>query len=84
MVWKKPQVQQLFQAVQKYGRKYFNANGTRDLDAAGRAIDQIEKGELVSRYVRDAPAYQWFALPALLCFAAAIGLRAIPYFVDYT
>jgi Ca-activated chloride channel homolog len=85
MVWNKPQVQQLFQAVQKYGGKYFNANSARDLDAASRAIDQIEKGELVSRaYVRDAPVYQWFALPALLCFTAAIGLRAIPYFVDYT
>ena len=85
MVWNKPQVQQLFQAVQKYGGKYFNANSSRDLDAASRAIDQIEKGALVSRaYVRDAPVYQWFALPALLCFTAAIGLRAIPYFVDYT
>jgi Ca-activated chloride channel homolog len=85
MVWNKPQVQQLFQAVQKYGGKYYNANSSRDLDAASRAIDQVEKGALVSRaYVRDAPVYQWFALPALLCFTAAIGLRAIPYFVDYT
>lgn len=81
----KPQVQRLFQSVRRYGGRYFNAATTRDLDAASRTIDSIEKGVLVSRsYVRDAPVYQWFALPALLCLAAAIGLRAIPYFVDQT
>ena len=43
-----------------------------------RAIDQIEKGVLVSRpFVRDAPVYRWFALPALICLVAAMGLRAI-------
>jgi Ca-activated chloride channel homolog len=81
----KPQVQRLFQSVRRYGGRYFNAATTRDLDAASRTIDSIEKGVLVSRsYVRDAPVYQWFALPALLCLAAAIGLRAIPYFIDQT
>jgi len=39
----------------------------------------------VSRpFVRDLPVYQWFALPALLCLVAAILLRAIPFFIDYT
>ncbi|HEV8347011.1 MAG TPA: VWA domain-containing protein [Vicinamibacterales bacterium] len=81
----KPQVQRLFQSVRRYGGRYFNAATPRDLDAASRTIDSIEKGVLVSRsYVRDAPVYQWFALPALLCLAAAIGLRAIPYFIDQT
>ena len=81
----KPQVQRLFQSVRRYGGRYFNAATTRDLDAASRTIDSIEKGVLVSRsYVRDAPVYQWFALPALLCLAVAVGLRAIPYFIDQT
>jgi len=34
--------------------------------------------------VRNTPVYQWFALPALLCLAAAAGVRAVPYFVDQT
>jgi Ca-activated chloride channel homolog len=81
----KPQVQRLFQSVRRYGGRYFNANTASDLEAASRTIDQIEKGVLVSKpFVRDAPVYQWFALPALLCLAAGIVLRAVPYFVDYT
>jgi Ca-activated chloride channel family protein len=81
----KPQVQRLFQSVRRYGGRYFNAATARDLEAASRTIDSIEKGVLVSRsYVRDAPVYQWFALPALLCLAGAVGLRAIPYFIDQT
>ena len=81
----KPQVQRLFQAVRRYGGRYFNAANARDLDAASRTIDSIEKDVLVSRsYVRDAPVYQWFALPAVLCLVAAMGLRAIPYFIDQT
>lgn len=81
----KPQVRRLFQSVQRYGGRYFNAGTARDLEAASRTIDAIEKGVLVNKtYVRDAPVYQWFALPALVCFAAAIGLRAVPFFVDQT
>jgi Ca-activated chloride channel family protein len=81
----KPQVQRLFQSVRRYGGRYFNANTTRDLELASRTIDQIEKGVLVSKpFVRDAPVYQWFALPALLCLALAIALRAIPFFIDFT
>jgi len=81
----KAQVQKLFQAVRRYGGRYFNANTSRDLDSASRTIDSLEKGVLISRvHVRDAPVYQWFALPALVCLAAAIGLRAIPFFVDQT
>lgn len=81
----KPQVRRLFESVQRYGGRYFNASSSRDLAAASRAIDAIEKGVLVNKtYIRDAPVYQWFALPALLCVAAAIGLRAVPFFVDQT
>jgi Ca-activated chloride channel family protein len=84
-VRKKPQVQRVFQSVRRYGGRYFNANTSRDLEVASRTIDQIEKGTLVSKpFVRDAPVYQWFALPALVLLAAALGLRTIPFFVDYT
>src|SRR5438552_14185365 len=81
----KPQVQRLFQSVARFGGRYFNASTSRDLELASRTLDQIEKGVLVSRpFVRDAPVYQWFALPALLCLAAAIALRAVSFFIDYT
>jgi Ca-activated chloride channel homolog len=81
----KPQVQRLVQSVRRYGGRYFNASTAGDLERASRTIDQIEKGVLVSRpFVRDAPVYHWFALPALLCLALAIAVRAIPFFIDYT
>src|SRR6266849_2323121 len=81
----KAQVQKLFQTVRRYGGQYFNANTIRDLDAASRTIDSLEKGVLVGRvHLHDAPVYQWFALPALVLIVTAIGLRAIPYFVDQT
>jgi len=81
----KPQVQRLFQSVRRYGGRYFNATTGHDLELASRTIDQLEKGVLVSRpFVRDAPVYDWFAVPALACLAVAFGLRAIPFFLDYT
>jgi Ca-activated chloride channel homolog len=84
-VKEKPAVQMLMAAVEDAGGRYFNADSERDLIAASRTIDSIEKGLLVSRvYVRDVPVYQWFAIPALVTLALALGLRAIPYFVDQT
>ena len=81
----KPQVQRLFQSVRRYGGRYFNASTAGDLERASRTIDQIEKGVLVSRpFVRDAPVYRWFALPALVLLAFGFALRAIPFFIDYT
>ena len=81
----KPAVQQLLAAVQSNGGRYFNATSERDLVAASQAIDTIEKGVLVNKvYVHDVPVYQWFAVPALLCLAAAMAVRAIPYFIDQT
>ena len=81
----KAQVQKLLDAVRRYGGRYFDANTVRDVDAASRTIDAIEKGVLVSRvHVRDEPVYEWFALPALVLLLVSIGLRAIPFFVDQT
>jgi hypothetical protein len=75
----------LMAAIGEVGGKYFSADSEKDLRAASRTIDQIEKGLLVSRvYVRDVPVFEWFAVPALIALAAALGLRAIPYFVDQT
>src|SRR5207245_4857457 len=81
----KPQVQRLFQSVNRFGGRYFNASTARDLELASRTLDQIEKGVLVSKpFVRDAPVYDWFAVPALVCLALAMALRAVPFFIDYT
>ena len=81
----KPQVQRLFQSVNRYGGRYFNASTARDLELASRTLDQVEKGVLVSKpFVRDAPVYDWFAVPALVCLAFAIVLRAVPLFIDFT
>ncbi len=81
----KPQVQKLLQTVRRYGGQYFDANTIRDLDAASRMIDSLEKGVLVGKvHVHDAPVYQWFALPALVLLVTSIGLRAVPFFVDQT
>jgi Ca-activated chloride channel homolog len=81
----KPAVRALMATVERNGGRYFDADAERDLLAASRTVDQIEKSILVSRvFVHDVPVYQWFAIPALLCLAAAVGLRAVPYFVDQT
>jgi len=84
-VRRKPEVQRLLQTIRRNGGRYFNASSERDLVDASHTIDTIEKGFLVNKVtIRDAPVYQWFALPALLVLAAAMALRAVPYFVDQT
>jgi Ca-activated chloride channel family protein len=84
-VKEKPTVQMLMAAVEQNGGKYFDAGSERELIAASRTIDAIEKGLLTSRvYVRDVPVYQWFAIPGLVALVAALSLRAIPYFTDQT
>jgi hypothetical protein len=81
----KPAVMLLMDTVERNGGKTYNAESERDLVAASKSIDSIEKSLLVSRvYVQDVPVYQWFAVPGLVCLIVAMGLRAIPYFVDQT
>jgi hypothetical protein len=84
-VKEKPGVQMLMHAIENNGGHYFNADSERELVAASRTIEQIEKGLLVSRvYDRDVPVFQWFAIPALVELVIAVSLRSIPYFVDQT
>src|SRR4051812_14280976 len=84
-VREKPAVMALMNTVERNGGKTYNAESERDLVAASKAIDSIEKSLLVSKvYVQDVPVYEWFALPGLVCLVMAMGLRAIPYFVDQT
>lgn len=84
-ITRKPAVRALLRAVTRFGGRYFNAGTARELDAASRAIDSIEKGVLVSRtFERDAPVFQWFALPSLVCLAVGFALRAIPALIDQT
>jgi Ca-activated chloride channel family protein len=81
----KPAVRALMATVERNGGRYFDADDARDLIAASRTVDTIEKSALVSRvFVHDVPVYQWFVIPALMCLAGAIGLRAVPYFADQT
>jgi Ca-activated chloride channel family protein len=81
----KPAVQQLMATVERNGGRYFDADAERDLMAASRTVDSLEKSMLVSRvFVQDVPVYEWFVVPALVFLAAAIALRAVPYFVDQT
>jgi Ca-activated chloride channel homolog len=81
----RPGVQLLRREVAAAGGRYFAADSERDLQAASRTIDAMEKGVLISRvYVRDVPVYQWFAVPALVALGLAIGLRSVPYFIDQT
>ena len=84
-VRRKPDVQRLVQAIKARGGRYFDATSIRDLDAASRTIDAVEKGVLTSKaYVRDAPVAEWFAVPALLFFTLTMALKAFPYFIDLT
>lgn len=81
----KPQVRSFVRAVERYGGRAFNAASARELEEASRSIDAIEKGVLTRRtYERDAPVFQWFAIPALVALAAAFALRAVPALIDQT
>jgi Ca-activated chloride channel family protein len=81
----KPQVRTFVRAVERYGGRSFNAASARALEEASRSIDGIEKGVLLRRtYERDAPVFQWFAIPALIALATAFMLRAVPALIDQT
>jgi Ca-activated chloride channel family protein len=84
-VKQRPAVRRLVDAVRRHGGQYYDADSVRELRAAYGAIDVLEKGLLTSKvYVRNAPVFDWFVAPALVLFVAAMVLRAVPYFADFT
>ena len=81
----KQAVQRLIETVESFGGRYFDADSEKQLHAASAAIDSLETGMLRSKvYVHHAPVFQWFALPTALTILMALGLRATPYFADFT
>ncbi len=84
-VLKKPAVKALLETVRGNGGRYVDASTERDLRAASAALDALEKGLLTNKvYVRHAPVFHWFALPAGLLLVLGTALRAIPYFSNFT
>jgi hypothetical protein len=85
VIRKRPAVQELMNAVIRHGGRYFNVEGAGQLRAASLAIDSLEKGlVLQTEYIRNRPVYDYFVIPAILFLAAALVLRAVPYFIDLT
>jgi Ca-activated chloride channel homolog len=85
VVKSRPVVMRLVETVRSHGGRYFSAETAGQLQAASRAISELEKGWLVqTRYIRNHPIYHYFAVPALLLLSAALMLRAVPYFIDVT
>lgn len=81
----KPAVRRLIDGVRRAGGRYYNADTERELKAAQAAIDSLEKGLLKSKlYVRQAPVFHWFAMPAGVLLVAGMAARAVPYFANYT
>jgi len=81
-VRRSPAAVELMQAVRLFDGQYYAADSRAELDAASRALDQIEKGSLTTKnYVRNDPLAQTFALAALVLLAVALLLRVAPFFV---
>ena len=77
-----PQVMEFIDAVHFYGGQYYAADSIAELDAASRALDDLEKGYLtVKNHVRNEPIGHWFAYPALVLLAGALALRVLPVFL---
>lgn len=84
-VKQKPAVMGLIRAVRRYGGQYYSADTVGQLRTAYAAVDSLEKGRLTSTaYVRNTPVFHWFAVPALVALVAAVALRAISFFADFT
>jgi Ca-activated chloride channel family protein len=81
----KPAVQRLISSVRRHGGQYFAANTERQLRAANQALEQLEKGSLRSKAIlHNKPAFDWFAIAAIVLIAAGLLFRTIPYFADFT
>ncbi len=84
-VKQKPAVVRLVEKVKQMGGRYYTADTTRQLAAASAELDTLEKGLLTNKVtIRNAPVYHWFVVPAILLLVAALVLRAVPFFADFT
>ena len=84
-VKQKAEVLRLVNAVESHGGHYFTADTERELIAASDSIDELETGMLVSsRTVRNAPAFEPFAIAAIICLGLTLLLRAVPFFIELT
>jgi Ca-activated chloride channel homolog len=73
----------LIAAVKAAGGNYYDVRDAEQLGKAYAEIDRLEKGTYLTKaQVAHVPRYHPFALVALALLAAAIGLRAIPYFIE--
>jgi Mg-chelatase subunit ChlD len=70
-------------AVQAAGGGYYDVRDTEQLNNAYAEINRLEKGTYLTKaQVAHVPYYHPFALASLVLLAAAIGVRAIPYFIE--
>jgi Ca-activated chloride channel family protein len=81
----KPAVELLVATIRRLGGRYFDAATEQELRNANGIIDSVEKGSLTSRtIVRNVPAFEWFAIPAVVLLVVGLVLRGIPYFSEFT
>jgi len=82
-ITRKEKVQLLISAVGDSGGQYFDARNKRQLEEAYTSIDKLEKGVFVQKTLEtNVPAYQSFAVTALILLMLGLGLGSIPYFVE--
>jgi Ca-activated chloride channel family protein len=82
---RRPEVVRLINVVERRGGRYFTADNAGQLAEAARGIDSLERGMLVStRYTYNTPAFESLAGLAIVLMCAALLLRAVPFFVDFT
>ena len=77
------QTPRLIAAVQAAGGNYYDVRDADQLSKVYNQIDRLEKGTYLTKaQVAHVPRYHPFALASLVLLAIAIGLQAIPYFID--
>lgn len=75
--------QQIAAAVPSTGGKYYDVRNPRALEDALDDINHIEKGVFYTLQLKkNEPAFEWFAILALLCLSLRLFLHAIPQFVE--
>src|SRR5262245_17924723 len=73
----------LIAAVEGTGGKYYDVRDAKQLENAYSDINRTEKGTfLVKTLDKQVPWFYPFALASLGLLAAAVALRAIPYFIE--